>query len=159
MKVTLKYIAGVREANLEFYTFFIEGISRGCLQEVVRHEAVFSVKSTRYTLKELKGEIKFKKKKPEDFKRAEKYLVMTGDIEIDRACVSSLEKVRKLLLQNKSNDKVKYALPESYKTTLTMTISREKLDNFLKLRLSKDALWEIRELAEAIQELIKDKNE
>jgi len=40
-----------------------------------------------------------------------------------------------------------------------MTISREKLDNFLKLRLSKDALWEIRELAEAIQELIKDKNE
>jgi len=156
MKITLKHFIGDDSSNFGFYTFFIEGISRGCLQEIVRHEAVFSVKSTRYTLKELKMEDKFKKKKPDDFIRAEKYLVMTGDVEIDRASISALENVRKLILQNKSNDKIKYALPESYKTTLTMTISHDKLDNFIKLRTSKDALWEIRDLASAIQDLIKD---
>jgi thymidylate synthase (FAD) len=39
------------------YTFDIDGISRACLQELVRHRmASYSVKSTRYTLKELKDE-------------------------------------------------------------------------------------------------------
>ncbi|MFU8837906.1 MAG: FAD-dependent thymidylate synthase, partial [Thiohalomonadaceae bacterium] len=37
------------------YTFYIEGISRALLQELARHRiASLSVKSTRYTLKELK---------------------------------------------------------------------------------------------------------
>ena len=37
------------------YTFEIDGISRACLQELARHRiASLSVKSTRYTLKELK---------------------------------------------------------------------------------------------------------
>ena len=40
------------------YTFDIDGISRACLQELARHRiASYSVKSTRYTLKELKEEI------------------------------------------------------------------------------------------------------
>ena len=39
------------------YTFDITGISRACLQELARHRmASYSVKSTRYTLKELKDE-------------------------------------------------------------------------------------------------------
>ncbi|WP_192866388.1 FAD-dependent thymidylate synthase, partial [Campylobacter jejuni] len=41
------------------YTFYIQGISRACLQEVARHRHTSpSVKSTRYTLKELRNEIK-----------------------------------------------------------------------------------------------------
>ena len=39
------------------YSFDIDGISRACLQELARHRhASMSVKSTRYTLKELKEE-------------------------------------------------------------------------------------------------------
>ncbi len=39
------------------YNFYLEGISRALLQELARHrEANLSVKSTRYTLKELKNE-------------------------------------------------------------------------------------------------------
>ncbi len=39
------------------YTFYIQGISRACLQEVARHRHTSpSVKSTRYTLKELKND-------------------------------------------------------------------------------------------------------
>jgi thymidylate synthase (FAD) len=39
------------------YSFDIDGISRACLQELARHRiASYSVKSSRYTLKELKAE-------------------------------------------------------------------------------------------------------
>lgn len=43
-----------------YYNFEIIGISRACLQELARHRmASLSVKSTRYTLKELKNESEF----------------------------------------------------------------------------------------------------
>ena len=42
------------------YSFDIAGISRACLTELARHRiASYSVKSTRYTLKELKDEHPF----------------------------------------------------------------------------------------------------
>lgn len=42
------------------FNFFIDGISRACLQELARHRiASLSVKSSRYTLKELKDELSF----------------------------------------------------------------------------------------------------
>ena len=38
------------------YNFYLEGVSRALLQELARHRmASLSVKSTRYTLKELRG--------------------------------------------------------------------------------------------------------
>ena len=44
-------------------------------------------------------------------------------------------------------DKIKYALPECYKTELVWTINLRSLRNFLKLRLSLKAHQEIRKLA------------
>ena len=42
------------------YSFDVDGISRACLTELARHRiASYSVKSTRYTLKELKDEPPF----------------------------------------------------------------------------------------------------
>ena len=42
------------------YNFYIEGISRACLQELARHRiASYSVKSTRYTISELRKEDSF----------------------------------------------------------------------------------------------------
>ena len=42
------------------YSFDIEGISRACLQQVSRHRiASYTIKSTRYTLQELKQEGSF----------------------------------------------------------------------------------------------------
>lgn len=137
------------------YTFYISGVSRALLQELARHRmASPSVKSTRYTLKELKSEAPFK------FidgaltikKRAAKYLVFTDNRDIDAYSVLALENVRKLLVSGYANDFVKYALPESYKTELTWTINARSLQNFIALRTSKAALWEIRELANAIYE-------
>ncbi|MDR1912531.1 MAG: FAD-dependent thymidylate synthase [Helicobacteraceae bacterium] len=134
-----------------FYTFYIQGISRACLQELSRHRiASLSVKSTRYTLKELKGESAF-----EAFDdRAQKYLVTARSQEVDNASLSALENLRALLAKGISNDLAKYALPESYKTELTWSINARSLQNFLTLRTSKSALWEIRDLALAIFEAL-----
>jgi len=127
------------------YSFYIKGISRACLQELARHRiASLSVKSTRYTLKELKKEDSFTIK---DKKRAEKYIVLTKIDIVDEMSIKALENIRKILKSGISNDYAKYSLPECYKTELTWTINARSLQNFLNLRSSKSALWEIRELA------------
>ncbi len=134
------------------YTFFISGVSRALLQELARHRmASPSVKSTRYTLKELKEETPFFRLDGDyDVLRAAKYLVFTGTPLVDRASVEALENLRKILALNVPNDVAKFCLPESYKTELTWTINARSLQNFLHLRSSKGALWEIRQLAAAV---------
>lgn len=131
-----------------FYNFYIEGISRACLQELARHRiASLSVKSTRYTLKELRDESEFG---GDDFKRAKKYLVFTGESLVDKFSILALENLRKALATGIKIDLAKYALPESYKTALSWSINARSLQNFLSLRSSASALWEIRNLANAL---------
>ncbi len=136
------------------YNFYIKGISRALLQELARHRmASLSVKSTRYTLKELKNEPEFS---TSDINRAEKYLVFTNVAIVDEMSIKALENLRKVLVEGISNDKAKYCLPESYKTELTWSINARSLQNFLGLRSSKSALWEIRELAKKIYDALPD---
>lgn len=128
------------------YTFYIQGISRACLQELARHRiASLSVKSTRYTLKELKQQEPFIY--PQDLERSQKFLVLTSNELVDKASLEALENLRQILQSGVSNDKAKYCLPESYKTELTWTINARSLQNFLNLRSDKSALWEIRNLS------------
>ncbi|MDD4855514.1 MAG: FAD-dependent thymidylate synthase [Sulfuricurvum sp.] len=130
------------------YNFYVAGISRALLQELARHRmASLSVKSTRYTLKELKEELPFTIDNKE---RAEKYLVMTGVEIVDKMSIRALENLRTVLVEGISNDRAKYCLPESYKTELTWTINARSLQNFISLRSDKAALWEIRDLANMV---------
>lgn len=130
------------------YNFYVAGISRALLQELARHRmASLSVKSTRYTLKELKEEPSFSIDNKE---RAEKYLVMTGADMVDEMSIRALENLRIVLVEGISNDRAKYCLPESYKTELTWTINARSLQNFISLRSDKAALWEIRDLANMV---------
>jgi len=130
------------------YNFYIEGISRALLQELARHRmASLSVKSTRYTLKELKDEEPFS---IEDKERPKKYLTMTGVELVDEMSIRALENLRTVLVAGISNDRAKYCLPESYKTELTWSINARSLQNFISLRSDKAALWEIRDLANLV---------
>lgn len=134
------------------YTFYIQGISRACLQELARHRhASLSVKSTRYTLKELRNENEFRQN---EFERASKYLVLSGDERVDNASIAALENLRVILQSTISLDIAKYCLIESYKTELTWTINARALQNFLHLRSGKSALWEIQNLAKALYEAL-----
>jgi thymidylate synthase (FAD) len=132
-----------------YYNFEIKGVSRALLQELARHRhASLSVKSTRYTLKELKNEESFNDYGNElDYKRASKYVVWTGNHNVDITIFFALEDLRSLIEEGISNDIVKYALPEAYKTELMWSINARSLQNFLELRSDKAALWEIRALA------------
>lgn len=131
-----------------FYNFEIKGVSRALLQELARHRiASLSVKSSRYTLKELKAVY------PIDgcnLGTVGRWCVLTGVVEVDRAAGRQLAVVQSLLQQVVPNDIVKYALPEAYKTALSWSINARSLQNFLSLRTNSSALWEIRRLAFAV---------
>jgi thymidylate synthase (FAD) len=141
------------------YTFFIEDISRALLQELARHRiASLSVKSTRYTLKELKDEEAFCLDlidlcllKDAIFKgahqRAEKYLVYTGDPYTDAGSIIELDILRRNVISGTKNDISKFNVPDAYKTKLTWSINARSLQNFLSLRTTPSAMWEIRRLA------------
>ena len=154
------------------YNFYFKGVTRALLQELARHryDTNFSVKSSRYTLKELKKEDtflsfngcvlestdiiertglyinKFNKN------RASKYIKFTGNKLVDTNSVIELELLRTSIVNGISNDVAKYNLPECYYTELTFTIGYSSLRNFLNLRTSKAALEEIRELAKMVYE-------
>ena len=135
------------------YSFEIIGISRACLQELSRHRiASLSVKSTRYTLKELRKEISFciDSNTLDSIQRAKKYIVFTNDETINKINIESLERLRTILVNGTTNDIAKYCLPECYKTQLVWTINARSLQNFLQLRSAKVALQEIQNLAKAI---------
>ncbi len=134
------------------YNFYIQGVSRALLQELARHRmASLSVKSTRYTLKELKDENPFH---ATDIKRASKYLVLTQIALVDEMSIQALENLRQVLNAGISNDRAKYCLPESYKTELTWSCNARSLQNFIALRSDKAALWEIRNLAHHLYEAL-----
>ncbi len=149
------------------YSFDIDGISRACLQELARHRiASYTVKSSRYTLQELKEEEPFDIDGMRGFRdnieyeyyRANKYLVFTGSRDVDTESCCSLENLRKLIQLDISNDIAKYCMPEAYKTSLVMTINARSLQNFLELRSSKHALWEIQDLAKDMYDAIPEEH-
>ena len=140
-----KIIDSKHESVLEHmvFTFKITDISRACLQELARHRiASYSVKSTRYTLKELRNT-------PDN--ELEKFLIEDIESIVKSSAIDSLKKIKMMLnMSNPDMDKIKYALPECYKTELVWTINLRSLRNFLKLRLSLKAHQEIRKLATII---------
>lgn len=136
------------------YWFDIDGISRACLQELARHRtARLTVKSSRYTLNELRTEaplVDWDTNMIINEKGASRYLVKTSDKAVNYNSHYSLGLLQHQLKAGVSNDISKYCLPESFKTRLQWQIDGRNLQNFLALRTSKDALWEIQLLARSI---------
>lgn len=132
--------------------FKINGISRLCLQELARHRiASYSVKSSRYTLKELTKNTDI----PEDAYLGS-FLVKSGNEIIDYENIKTLKTIKQLLKSNIKNDIIKYMLPEAYKVDLVFSINARALRNLLELRLSGSAHFEIRDLAKNLLKAIPD---
>lgn len=135
------------------YNFHISGVSRALLQEIARHRmANISVKSSRYTLKELKdiSEVELD---------PEKFLVFTGNLDVDLSSVKALQRLQDNLKQGISNDLAKYCMPEAYKTEFAWSINLRSLQNFLNLRTDKAALWEIRNLAYEVAKAVPEEHQ
>lgn len=155
------------------YSFDIDGISRACLQELARHRiASYTVKSSRYTLDELKKESAFVQginyNKKEDkytyiftrnaMQRASKYLVMTKEERVNTNNIVKLDMLRISVHSGVANDMSKFELPEAYKTSLVMSINIRSLQNFIKLRTHQSALWEIQLLAKALYDVLPEQH-
>lgn len=141
------------------YWFDIDGISRACLQELARHRtARLTVKSSRYTLKELKDTCSLYNSSMATFDwrwdEIGKFCVLTGTTDIDHNIAKSLSSLKEAIEDGISNDIAKYCLPEAFKTRLQFQLDGRNLQNFLALRTSKDALWEIQILARSIYDAL-----
>jgi len=128
--------------------------SRAVLQELSRHRHIsLTVKSTRYTLNELKKEKVFSKDK-DGLDRAKKYIVLYPSI--SRGQIEELNILKRYIDSGLSNDITKYTLPEAFKTKLQLSVNLRELLHILELRINKDALWEFREISKQIIDELPD---
>lgn len=135
------------------FTFGIEGISRSCSHQLVRHRiASYSQKSQRYvkeeqfeyvvphTIENLGAEDRFRKLM--GYIQAEYNSIrndIVAELEAHGADKKSAEKV--------ANEDARYVLPNACQTSLVVTMNARSLFNFFKLRCCNRAQWEIREVA------------
>ncbi len=126
------------------YTFEVRDISRALLQELARHRHLsLSVESTRWALKRILDAAT-----PHDLGDLIRIPAeLTGDPE---AMGHILDLIYFVHQWSGPNDLKKYMLPECWKTNLVMTLNLRELRHIYKLRTSKRALREFRELVEAL---------
>ncbi|MEN3053022.1 MAG: FAD-dependent thymidylate synthase [Candidatus Methanosuratincola petrocarbonis] len=128
------------------FTFVIDGISRACSHQLVRHRiASYSQQSQRYVkLDELEFIV------PDSIaKDAEAQRIFSKGLEMCR------EAYRSLLAKGIPAEDVRYILPQASPTKIVVTMNARSLLNFFELRCCLSAQWEIRRVAEEMLTLVK----
>ncbi len=137
------------------FTFAIEGISRACSHQLVRHRlASYSQQSQRYVSEE-KG---FDFIVPPQFQK---------DAEIYKIFLEAMENAHKYycLLISKLEEKgvkgelarqdARFVLPNATETKIIVTMNARELLHFFKVRCCNRAQWEIRHLAIEMLKMVK----
>ena len=128
------------------FTFAIEGISRACSHQLVRHRiASFSQQSQRYIqVKKLEQNIVIP---PKMNKNAKDHFIF------------NIEKIREtydvLINEGITREDARFILPNATQTSLLLTMDGKSLKHFFGLRLCNRAQWEIRLLAEEMLKLVR----
>ena len=143
-------VASGHESVLEHctFTFAIEGISRACSHQLIRHRmASYSQQSQRYV--KMDG---FEYVVPESIEKASddvfnEYLSLM--IAIDTTYRSFIER-------GIPEEDARYILPNACCTNIVVTMNARELRHFFNLRCCNRAQWEIRELADKMLELCKE---
>ena len=125
------------------YSFKIEGISRVCLAQLTRHRMASHSVSSQRSINQADAEFYV----PDE-------VVGAARTHMKNHYERSLQEYHWLLNHGVSKEDARYVLPESTEVDLVMTINLRSLRNFLRLRLDKHAQAEIRELANAMLNLI-----
>ncbi len=118
------------------FTFRIEGISRVCSHQLVRHRmASFTQQSQRYVPLDPDFII------PDDI----------YDSEFKDEFMEILEKsknlYKKMVEKGIKKEDARFILPQAVETKIIVTMNGRELRHFISLRAEKDAQWEIRNLA------------
>ena len=130
------------------FTFAIEGISRACSHQLVRHRiASYSQQSQRYVNFD---EIVFVK--PDS---------ITQNEELSKKFDDFLKNIEDFYLEMIDNgvpaEDARFILPNACMTKIIVSMNLRELKHFFKLRCCNRAQWEIRELAIEMLKLLKNK--
>ena len=150
------------------FTFGIEGISRACSHQLVRHRiASYSQKSQRYvgegdfefiTPPEIASDenanAEFSKQMQaisESYKKLANILITKHKAQY--IAEGKSEKSALTLAKKQAYEDARFVLPNACETKIIVTMNARSLLNFFKLRCCNRAQWEIRELAQHMFEL------
>ena len=127
-----------------YFTFKIEGISRACSHQLVRHRhCSFTQRSQRYCSEDGFG-IVF----PESIQEVDKvcaFEALMGEIEAH---------YNELCAKGVRNEDARYVLPNACTTELYLSCNLRELIHIANERLCTRAQWEIRELVKKMVELV-----
>lgn len=145
------------------FTFAIEGISRACSHQLVRHRmASYSQQSQRYV--KMDG---FDYVVPESIKTSDVEIYDNvfpeyddGDIPLGECYRRLMELIGvfydRLVEEGIPEEDVRYILPNACKTNIVVTMNARELRHFFSLRLCTRAQWEIRQLAEKMLDCVRE---
>lgn len=142
-----KVIQQGHESVLEHWyaTFDIRGISRACLAQLTRHRiASYSVRSQRYCDESDAQAVVPDVPEPLRSRYEAAYRTAFGFY-------------KELLDAGVSKEDARFVLPEGTLTDLILTMNARELRHFFKLRLAREAQWEIGELATRMLDLVREK--
>lgn len=130
------------------FTFAIDGISRACSHQLVRHRVgvSFSQKSQRY-VKESQFEYVTPPKIAKNPELAEKF---------DKAMSDMQAVYAELLAAGVPAEDARFVLPNAASTSLVVTMNVRSLWHFFELRCCNRAQWEIRALANAMLKEVRE---
>jgi len=127
------------------FTFAIEGISRACSHQLVRHRiASHSQQSQRYV-----KETGFNFIVPHSIKENKQALLVFNE------SIEQSKKAYNELLKTVPAEDARFVLPNACETRIIVTMNTRSLYNFFERRLCARAQWEIRQLAEEMFRLCK----
>jgi thymidylate synthase (FAD) len=134
------------------FTFAIEGISRACSHQLVRHRmASFSQQSQRYV--NVSKEQYFSWVMP-------KTIATNASVETHDWFICLMDEIdrlyRWLVKEGIPEEDARYILPNACTTNLLVTMNARELRHFFSLRCCERAQWEIKELAERMLALVRE---
>lgn len=152
------------------FTFAIEGISRTCTHQLVRHRiASYSQQSQRYVKLEqfeyiIPPQIENNEKAKKIFIQSMKNSQKAYDSILDAILEENInyfisegynEKQSKSMAEKKSIEDARYVFPNACETKIVVTMNARTLINFFEHRLCERAQWEIKEMAYLMLEEVK----
>ena len=150
------------------FTFGIEGVSRACTHQLVRHRlASYSQKSQRYVSEGgfeyiVPPEIEalpeaaelYKKAMAEDQEYYEKIAAILKEKHKAELLASGMdEKAASRAAEKKAIEDARFVLPNACETKIVVTMNARSLLNFFRHRCCNRAQWEIREVADEMLRL------
>lgn len=137
------------------FTFQVEGISRACSHQLVRHRlASYSQQSQRYVNMD-----DFEYVVPASIKNHEKTWDEDGKTDVDKWFRNTMEALadmyHSLIEEGIPEEDARYILPNACTTNITVSMNARELRHFFSERCCERAQWEIRRLAVRMLEQVR----